>query len=90
LNGRLQGGANAPIFFELAGEVGGLLVTQTGRRFLDGGTSAQEFYGLMLSLVGQPDLGFFAHLLEEVAAQGVPGDAAPVRQRGGGPVGLSR
>jgi hypothetical protein len=51
LNGRLQEGASAPILFEHAREVGLLLVAHTGGGFLDRGTAAQEFYGLILSLL---------------------------------------
>ena len=71
----MQGGACAPILFELAGEICLLFVPQTGGGFLDGEAAAQEFNGVVLPLSSQPDAGQFSHALEEVAAQRGRGQA---------------
>lgn len=89
-NRGLQGRASAPKFFELACEVGLLFVAQTGGSFFDGGAVAQQFNGPMLSLLGQPDSGRFAHVFDEVPAQGVAGDTTVFCQCGDRPFGLPR
>ena len=48
----------------------------------------QEFDGLLLALFGEPGFGSLAEVQEEVAAQGVLGNAEVLGQRGGRPVGL--
>ena len=72
----MQRGTGTRLAFVLAGEVGLLPVTQAGGGFLDGGTVTQQFKGVVLALLGQPGLGVFAHLLDEVPMQCAHGDAA--------------
>ena len=72
----------------MAGEVALRLVTQAGRRFLDGGAIAQQLTGIVLTLFVQPGLGVPAHVLEKVPVQGAHGDATQPGQGRGRPLGL--
>lgn len=76
------------LVFEMAGEIGLLLVIQTGGNFFDGGTSAQQGEGVQLPLFCQPDLGTFGQVLEKVPVQRARGYPAELGQFGGRPVGL--
>ena len=85
-----QGWAAAHLVFASARKTAGLLVTQGGCRFLDGKTVAQEFQGVVLALLRQPDLGVHAHLLEEISVQCARGNVAQFRQCRGRPLSLPR
>ena len=85
-----QGRADTHLFFASACKTAGLLVTQTGCRFLDGGTVAQQFQGAVMALDRQPALGVFSKSLEKIPVQGAHGYAAQFRQRRNRPLGLPR
>ena len=74
----------------MARKTAGLLVTQAGCRFLDGGSVAQQFQGIVLALIRQPDLGVHARLLEEIPMQCAHGNVAQFRQCRGRPLCLPR
>ena len=70
--------------------MGGVFVIKASRRFLDAGTTLNQFIRPLLPLFRKPDLWAFAHFVQKIPLQRPQGDAAVLRQRGGAPVGHAR
>ena len=70
-------GTDAACLFKFSGEAAGVFVTQGDGDGLDAETRTHQFNGALQTLLGQPGLGVFARLLEEVLVQGAHVDFQP-------------